>query len=93
MSESIYSTMKTMYTTTTMTVDEAIQLAKVNVKDPYAQAYLNAIPESFEVAVQMGRSAIDGLKSQLLYAVCNMQSWRGLEAREAKKVIKKYANS
>lgn len=79
--------------TTTMTIDQAIALAKANAKDANAQIYLNAIPKALELAAQMGRPAADGLKSQLLYALCNMQGWRGPEAREAKKVIKKYANS
>ena len=67
-----------------MNIDQAIKIAKQECKDPYAQAYLKAIPESIE----LGGS--DAFQVQLLYAQCNMASWRGEQAREVKKVIRAY---
>lgn len=70
-----------------MTVDEAIKAAKKEVTDPYAQNYLRAIPDSIE---EYGK---EGFKIQLSYALNNMRRWRGDAAKEAKKVLKKYATS
>jgi hypothetical protein len=67
-----------------MTVDEAIKIALVEVKDPYAKVYLDAIPKAIETF------GIAGLTSQLLYAMANMRSWRGENARTAKSVFTKF---
>lgn len=60
----------------------AIVTAKSECKDPYAQAYLDAIDQS------MCYYGNDGLKTQLLYILNNMQYWRGDAARQVKKVFK-----
>lgn len=67
-----------------MTIDEAIQTAKKECKNEYAQAYLKAIPEAIELG------GTDGFDVQILYAFSNMATWRGEKAREAKAVIKAY---
>jgi len=73
-----------------MNVDEAIKIAKKECKDPYAQAYLEAIPQVIEL---VNESAVRALKIQLLYALNNMRYWRSKNAREAKKVMNKFAIS
>lgn len=69
-----------------MTVDEAIKVARVEVKDPYALAYLQAIPEAIQL------DGVHAFRVQLLYALNNMKSWRGETAREVKKVLKAFAS-
>jgi len=51
----------------------------------YALSYLDAIPG---VAFRSGES---GVKDQILYALSNLQAWRGPAAREAKRLLEKYA--
>jgi triphosphoribosyl-dephospho-CoA synthetase len=70
-----------------MTVDEAIRIAKAEAKDPYARSYLEALPDSIE------ESGSEGFKTQLLYALNNMKTWRGDRAREVKKVLLSYAKN
>jgi len=59
----------------------------------YAKTYINAIPLAVQEAVQMGDTAVRGLRCQLLYVLSNLTGWRGQEAREAKLVIKTYSKS
>ena len=70
-----------------MTVDEAIKLAKELCPNPYALSYLDATAKAIEL------EGVRALKVQLLYALNNMQGWRGQTAREVKKVLRTYANS
>lgn len=63
----------------------AIETARIECKAPYAQAYLQAIPEA---SVLYGK---EGLGVQLLYCLNNMGTWRGETARQTKKVFKKWA--
>jgi len=65
-----------------MTFDEAIQIAKKEVKDINARVYLNAIPRAIE------EFGFEGLHTQILYAISNMGTWRGEKAREVKSVLK-----
>lgn len=67
-----------------MTFDEAILIAKREVRDVNAQVYLNAIPRAIE------EFGFDGLHTQILYALSNMGSWRGETAREVKTVLKQW---
>jgi hypothetical protein len=67
-----------------LNINEAITLAKSEVKDPYAQAYLQAIPEAIEL------DGTNGFVTQLIYALNNMAQWRGESARLAKTVIRDY---
>ena len=67
-----------------MNINEAIKTAKTECKNEYAQAYLKAIPDSIELA------GSNGLEVQLLYVLNNMATWRGENAREAKKVMREY---
>jgi len=53
----------------------------------YALSYLNALDQAY---VQYG---IEGVKTQILYILNNLSWWRGPEAREAKKILKKFATS
>jgi hypothetical protein len=66
---------------------EAIETAKKECKNEYAQTYLREIPE---VTKMYGE---DGFDAQLLYAFSNMNTWRGEKAREAKAIIKAYLKS
>jgi hypothetical protein len=68
-----------------MTLDQAIQIALKEVKDGYAQTYLRNIANAIEM------SGTKGLKVQLLYALNNMKTWRGEQARQVKQVMKNYA--
>lgn len=67
-----------------MDLRDAILVAKKEVKDANAKAYLSSIPESIELF------GSHGFNVQLLYVSCNLSTWRGDNAREAKKVIKGY---
>jgi len=66
-------------------LQEAINLAIKECKNPYALAYLNAIGESQELY------GLRGLKTQLLYCLSNMSGWRGDNARKVKEVFKRYS--
>lgn len=66
---------------------EAIQRAKTDCKNPYAQTYLRAIPEAIELY------GSHGFDVQLLYAFSNMSTWRGEVARDKKAIIKSYLKS
>ncbi len=65
-----------------MTYDEAVETALVEVKDPYARAYLNAL------GLAETEYSNHGLKVQLLYCLSNMQHYRGETARTVKRVFK-----
>jgi hypothetical protein len=67
-----------------MNLDEAIKTAKKDCKSPYAQAYLQSIP------IAIAEYGQHGYDVQLLYAMNNMQTWRGAVARECKATIKQY---
>ena len=53
----------------------------------YAVSYLKALDFSLMTY------GVDGYKTQLLYVLCNLGSWRGTEAQEAKKVMSRFAES
>ena len=65
-------------------IDQAIATAKKEVKDPYAQAYLQAIPDAIE------GFGSEGFETQILYALSNMATWRGDIARETKAFMKQW---
>lgn len=67
-----------------MNISEAIQLAKTEVKDPYALAYLENIPMAIE---EFGSH---GFNIQLLYVMSNLGKWKGENARNAKIAMKGY---
>lgn len=67
-----------------LTIDKAIQIATREVKDPYAQTYLRAIPRAIEEGGE------EGLEVQVLYAFSNTSSWRGETAREVKTFVKSW---
>lgn len=68
-----------------MTLKEAIEAAKRECKDPYAQAYLGALPEAEKLY------GGEGMRVQLLYCLNNMQTWHGETARQVKVVFKEHA--
>ena len=65
---------------------DAVETAKLECKDEYALAYLNAIglADSFYGS--------EGIKVQILYVLSNMNYWRGDTARRVKKIFKRFAN-
>ena len=67
-----------------MKIDEAIKIAKQECKDPYAKAYLDAIPQAID------EYGMEGFETQILYVFTNMAHWRGPVAREVKLVIKSW---
>lgn len=67
-----------------MNINECIKIMKSEVKDAYAQSYLDAIPQSIE---EYGK---EGLRVQLLYVLENCRSWKGEQAREIKKFARKW---
>jgi len=64
---------------------EAIETARRECKDSYAQTYLRAIDLA---ATEYGQK---GVGVQLLYCLNNMQTWRGPTARRVKLIFKKWA--
>jgi len=70
-----------------MTIDEAIKTAKREVKDLNAQAYLHGIPKSIELF------GLEGFKTQILYTLSNMASWRGETARKVKTTMRTWIKS
>jgi hypothetical protein len=71
-------------TNSTLTLDDAIQLAKREVTDGYAQTYLSAIDKAIELG------GVQGLATQLAYALSNMKSWHGDNARTAKATMRQW---
>ena len=65
-------------------IDEAIKIMKSNVKDPIAQGYLSVLDECIEL------DGTYGLAFQLNYVMCNVSSWKGKQAKEVKKIIRKW---
>lgn len=65
-------------------LNKYIQIAIDNCKDPYAQAYLHKMIEAWD---QYGD---EGLETQILYALNNMTTWRGEQARETKTFFKDF---
>lgn len=68
-------------------VINALHIAIKECKDPYAQTYLHALPLAVELYQE------EGAVVQLLYALDNMASWRGLQAREVKAVLRGFIKS
>lgn len=70
-----------------LTIDTAIQIAQREVKDPYAQTYLRAMPRAIEEGGE------EGFEVQVVYAFANTSSWRGETAREVKAFVKSWLKS
>ena len=75
--------MKNTYTTDDL--HSAIATAKREVKNPYALAYLNAFSD---LGILYGDL---GIKTQLLYILNNLSTWRGVTARECKLIFKHFS--
>jgi hypothetical protein len=74
-----------------MTLDEAISTAKQHVKDPFALAYLESIPDAIEEGGNsLTSNAIESLQLQITYILSNMRTWRGPLARETKQVMRDF---
>ena len=71
--------------TATMTFDTALGVALRECKDPYAQTYLRELNTARQLYGERG------VKTQILYALNNMATWKGDNAREVKKVFKAFA--
>ena len=78
-----------------MTVDDAVQIAITELsKNPhagnngYALTYLKAIDQAVAAFPHEPEHA---KQVQILYALGNMQSWRGETAKQVKSVLKSYA--
>lgn len=67
-----------------MNINECIKIMKEKVTDAFAQSYLDAIPQSID---EYGKK---GLRVQLLYILENCRSWKGEQAREVKKFVRKW---
>lgn len=67
-----------------LNLNDCIQIMKDNVKNKYAQQYLDTIESAIDT------DGTEGLKVQLLYILENSKGWRGEQAREVKKFIKKW---
>jgi hypothetical protein len=68
-------------------VRQAITAAMKNSDvDPYAQSYAHSMTDSYE------EYQLNGIKTQVLYMLGNMSKWKGDEARDAKKLLKKWAS-
>lgn len=65
-----------------MTVEEAIRAVIYECKDQYAVTYAQAIPTARR------DYGDNGVRSQLLYVMNNLQYWRGERARTVKAVLK-----
>jgi len=68
-----------------MPLVEAIDIALEGCKNGYARTYLESVPQA------LAQYGVQGVKTQLLYALNNMTGWRGETAREIKKVLRGYA--
>lgn len=66
---------------------EAINLIKSNYNDPYALAYIDALPLAIE------ENGNEGLVSQVRYILCNIQKWKGKEAVAVRKFINKWIDN
>lgn len=62
----------------------AVETTQKECKNRYALAYLDAMPVA---ATDYGKH---GVIVQLMYAMSNMQTWRGENARNSKAVIKQF---
>ena len=60
----------------------AIDIARKQCKNQYAQVHLQAINR---MGIALGP---EGIKVQLLYVLHNMRGWRGQVARETKKIFR-----
>ena len=57
--------------------------------DPYAQSYAHAMTQALD---EFGEThGLQSIKTQVLYMLGNMAKWKGEEARESKKILKKWA--
>ena len=54
-----------------------------------ALAYIDALDLAKTEAKMLGRSPQEGERTQLVYILSNLTSWRGPEAKEAKEALKK----
>lgn len=55
--------------------------------DPYAQTYAQAMTKSYE------GYGVDGVKHQVMYLLLNLAKWKGDEARDSKKILRKWSSS
>ena len=67
-----------------MNINDCIRIMKERVEDPHAKNYLSNISESIDYA------GSDGLRVQLMYVLNNCTKWKGEEAREVKKFVRKW---
>jgi hypothetical protein len=67
-----------------MSINDCIRLLKDNVKNKYAQAYLQNLPDAID---QGGTS---GLCVQLLYVLDNAKDWKGDDAKKVKAAVRKW---
>jgi hypothetical protein len=67
-----------------MTIDEALRIARSEYQNPYAQAYLRALPDAIEL------DGLDAYEAQVRYIIYNLKRWRGERARECRQVIREW---
>ena len=74
-----------------LTLGKVVSIMKHEVKNQYALAYINALPE----AVEFGGSSLyvtadEALFTQVLYIQANLSTWRGDTARQCKVFLKNW---
>ena len=67
----------------------SLEAAMVNASSASLEAglYADHVETSFDLY------GLEGVKTQVLYMLCNLRNWQGEEARNAKKVLKKFSKS
>lgn len=67
-------------------VVSALEAAMVNAPSASLEAgvYADHVETSFNLY------GLEGVKTQVLYMLCNLRNWKGEEARNAKKVLNKF---
>ena len=67
-----------------MSINTCIKIMKEEVKDQYAQSYLNAIPDVID------KDGMVGLVNQMRYVLENSKAWRGKQATAVKTEVKEW---
>jgi len=67
----------------------AAEHAATSASASVALAYIDAVPEAKQRGTEYGISEAEAERTQLLYVLSNLASWRGPEARSSKVAIKK----
>lgn len=76
-----------------LTLAKVISTMKQEVKNQYALAYINALPDAVEFGGNsLYATADDALLTQIYYIQANLSTWRGENARQCKAFLKNWIN-